>query len=1063
MEDNKIFIDAVEDRGSGNNLDEILSGFNMYFLSYNGSREQTRLQVPMSIRKMGLWITYVLYDKTVITEWYSEEAIDDDSWKNLSNWRVGSNMLVGDISISSDGYWVINGGVTTIKAQGEQGITPMLRVGGNNHLQVSYTNGSSWTDVSTNSIFTQFRVNNNKLEQSLDLGNTWTVVSDSIAAWFRWQANNDNLGRIQISRDNNTWENFSPEFINRMLIKGFVTDLPQSAEYGDIYMVGPYYNLEDSEQVNPYYRMWVMQDTWVDAGYYNKSTYNYSFNYNIKKTYPSVSAMNADKNNPIGTNKLAIQIGDIVTVINSTTPSENGIYSYEGAADGWKFQSSFNFQLEQTRSQNPNTSPSSKLFSDEIVKFQDDLDVVNNSWITGWSNSVIVTDTNSNVFGKLKAVKQIVVATHTNNTMAFNITKNAYTVGDIINVQALIYTPIDFDIIFSIYTNDSGFTYSWVNGQSQKLKVGTNYIHAAIKITSANFDATSNLQFFFKNLGLIGNTLYMNSYWYIGQKKNFLYTTSFDDKYIAKESGKALSSNDYTNEDKSKLSNLSIITLYENQSKGLNYIGVEGGLTKTTNPDGSIKLVKTAGSGSGWKGINLALDTNFAWVKNHIYYIAWRIKVNTNSLSKSKDGNNYFTVTAKANASNLDISSAKGLSSILTGEESISKGQIIAYDLNDYIVTNPTSKWLYYQFGKYEVSDYLDVDVYETYVIDLTSSGLTYEEMDAYVTINGLLDISLMTQNAQHSITSDRATVAESIEQLSVRGDIDVWGDSLVAQGWATNLGLILGRNAYTHGYWGKKSTYIRDQFLLGSTISTRTQIINVGRNNYSSVETIIDDVRAMVSAMGHQNFLICMPPNGNYGTLASSGSATGEMKGGTAYSYFTELSERLKNEWGSNFIDTRKGTINSYKNGGVTLLSTFTQPPINSNVQISVSDSAFLTTYNPADVTKFGPTVMNRIVIGINNIYDIYEVISVDSSTLMTVKLISANRVLPGSPVSNLIDDGGTSSVIYLRVMQNADYECFLNDTTQSTFRSDGVHMSTLGKQCLAEVVARKIVSMKI
>lgn len=150
----KTFIDAVEDRESGNNLTEILSGFNMYFLSYNGSREQTRLQVPMSIRKTGLWITYVLYDKTVVTEWYAGEAIDDNSWKNLSNWRVGPNMLVGDISISSDGYWVVNGVVTTTKAQGEQGITPMLRVGSNNHLQVSYTNGSSWIDISTNPVYT---------------------------------------------------------------------------------------------------------------------------------------------------------------------------------------------------------------------------------------------------------------------------------------------------------------------------------------------------------------------------------------------------------------------------------------------------------------------------------------------------------------------------------------------------------------------------------------------------------------------------------------------------------------------------------------------------------------------------------------------------------------------------------------------------------------------------------------------------------------------------------------------------------------------------------------------
>lgn len=447
----KTFIDAVEDRESGNSLTEILSGFNMYFLSYNGSREYTRLQVPMSIRKTGLWVTYVLYDKTVVTEWYAGEAIDDNSWGDSSNWRVGTNTLVGDISISSDGYWVINGVVTATKAQGEQGITPMLRVGNNNHLQVSYTNGSSWIDVSTNPVYTQFRVlnnklqqstdlgntytyiseelaykfresgnklqmskdlgntwedvstnpvytqfriNNNKLEQSVDLGQTWIVVSDElayqfrnsgnklqvskdlgvtwedtsdyIAAWFRWKTSTDNLGKVQISRDNKIWEDFSPDFINRMLIKGFVSVLPQDAEYGDIYMVGPSYTPGDTEHNNPYYRMWVMQDTWIDAGDYNKNTYNY--NYNIKKTYESVSLMQSDISSPIGTDGTAIQIGDIVTVVNSTTPSENGFYSYEGAENGWKLQSGFNFQVESVRSQNNNTAPSSKLFDDLLYK-----------------------------------------------------------------------------------------------------------------------------------------------------------------------------------------------------------------------------------------------------------------------------------------------------------------------------------------------------------------------------------------------------------------------------------------------------------------------------------------------------------------------------------------------------------------------------------------------------------------------------------------------------------------------------------------------------------------------
>lgn len=256
----KTFIDAVEDRESGNTLTEILSGFNMYFLSYNGSRELTRLQVPLSLRKTGLWITYVLYDKTVVTEWYAGEAIDDDSWKNLSNWRIGTNMLVGDISISSDGYWIINGVVTTTKAQGEQGITPMLRVGSNNHLQVSYTNGSSWVDVSTNPVYTQFRINNNKLEQSVNLDQTWSIISDYIAAWFRWENNT-----IQISRDNKkTWSDLSPEFTTSLVIEKYVkttAELPEDIKVGTIYMVGP---------INDKYRLYVFtHEGWKDNGEFN--------------------------------------------------------------------------------------------------------------------------------------------------------------------------------------------------------------------------------------------------------------------------------------------------------------------------------------------------------------------------------------------------------------------------------------------------------------------------------------------------------------------------------------------------------------------------------------------------------------------------------------------------------------------------------------------------------------------------------------------------------------------------------------------------------------------------
>lgn len=272
----KTFIDAISDKESGETLTDILAMFNMLFLSYNGSRSQTRLQVPSSLRREGLWVTYVLYDKTVVTEWYSAEAIDDTSWEANSNWRDGSNSLVGDISISSDGYWVINGEITNIKAQGEAGITPILRVGSNNHLQVSYTNGSTYVDVSPNPVFTQFRVSNNKLEQSVDLGLTWTVASDYIAAWFKFtgtagNSQADNVGKIQISRDNGvTWSDLSGEFTNSLHIKGYVATvgaLPSTAVQGDIYGVGPTYDPSDTEHTNPIYQLYVKDGTgWVNNG-----------------------------------------------------------------------------------------------------------------------------------------------------------------------------------------------------------------------------------------------------------------------------------------------------------------------------------------------------------------------------------------------------------------------------------------------------------------------------------------------------------------------------------------------------------------------------------------------------------------------------------------------------------------------------------------------------------------------------------------------------------------------------------------------------------------------------
>lgn len=236
----KTFIDAIKDKESGVSLQEILQGFNMYFISYNGSKALTRCKIPTVLRKEGLWITYVLYDHTVVTEWYNSDQIDDNSWGADDNWRIASNNLVGDVSVSADGYWVINGEKTEAKAQGEQGVTPLLRIGANNKLQVSYNAGKGWKDI-----------------------------SDYIVPRFRYTrgTTNNTAGIIQISMDlGKTWTNLSNEITNNLRISRYIginESLPTSGvAEGTVYMKGPYYDEGDTSNANPIYRMWVY--AWKD-------------------------------------------------------------------------------------------------------------------------------------------------------------------------------------------------------------------------------------------------------------------------------------------------------------------------------------------------------------------------------------------------------------------------------------------------------------------------------------------------------------------------------------------------------------------------------------------------------------------------------------------------------------------------------------------------------------------------------------------------------------------------------------------------------------------------------
>lgn len=388
-------IQDLFDDTSGQKLIDILKSFNMMFVPYLGNKSYTRNQISPELRRQGLWLTYVI-DNTVYTEWYDEVAIDDTNWGSDSNWRQGSNALVGDLSISPNGTWVINGEDSGITIKGDKGDSPIIRIQDNkiqvsydkgvtyedlnntpiytkfrfnsqtNTYQVSYdlganwqdisnekvyhkfkynqatntyqestdfgktwsnisaekvytkfrfnrstntyqvstdlgqnwtdissdkvyyqfryneeTNthqvstdfGTTWTNVSEDKVFYQFRTEGNRLQVSTDLGTTWENCSEPIAAWFRWAnvSGTSNIGKVQISRDNQTWSDLSPTITNNLYIKGYVStvgELPtSSAVIGDIYMVGPTYDESDTTHNYPHYRMWVKQSSgWVDNG-----------------------------------------------------------------------------------------------------------------------------------------------------------------------------------------------------------------------------------------------------------------------------------------------------------------------------------------------------------------------------------------------------------------------------------------------------------------------------------------------------------------------------------------------------------------------------------------------------------------------------------------------------------------------------------------------------------------------------------------------------------------------------------------------------------------------------
>ena len=450
--------------------------------------------------------------------------------------------------------------------------------------------------------------------------------------------------------------------------------------------------------------------------------------------------------------------------------------------------------------------------------------------------------------------------------------------------------------------------------------------------------------------------------------------------------------------------------------------------------------------------IFFGLHISESWKKGHDYFVAIDLEVVEDS--RTAGGNFYAELIAKK-AINQTVSTQQLTK---TGVVNGTRGNLLGViHITDDIDTYTGADNFIVQCGKYDNTGSLELNLYNALVFDMGVSGeegyITYEDAEKLFATYGYQNVVKVIENAYHATIAE---MAKGVQNMDVSGDIDLWGDSLVAQGYGSIIGTLLDRTVYSHGFGGKNSGYIRDQFLAYQSKSNAI-IINIGRNDAATnnADKVFQNIAAMVAAIPHQNYLICCPPNGKY---------AGEGYGGIVYqTFFERLEDRLAKAYGANFLNTREGTIYSYDMGNVKLTEGFTKPAVGSSVTVKVSDAAFLTTYNAADVAAFGQAEAEKVAIGHTiDAVDIYSVTSYDNenNTLTLTLLTDGSDVAVGGTFDNVTTGG---AVYYARVMQYLDYLCWKQDRTESTFRADGIHMSDAGKNCLAQVIARKVSAMKI
>lgn len=313
---------------------------------------------------------------------------------------------------------------------------------------------------------------------------------------------------------------------------------------------------------------------------------------------------------------------------------------------------------------------------------------------------------------------------------------------------------------------------------------------------------------------------------------------------------------------------------------------------------------------------------------------------------------------------------------------------------------------------------------------------------------------------------NDEPRIVQKKYNISTSGNtskpiIKIWGDSFVDEvnvagsqvPFAVPMRLLMpDRTILTNGYAGYKSAQIRDKFF--ADMSANPQYLNAtsifwpGRNDLAKTGwpyIVLDIVKSMVNTLGHSRFLVGNPASDASGTNDES-RATISNAEGIRYKDILLYESLCLQTFGSRFVNMRKALVEKYDFGGVSLTNAFTQPASGANVQIAVNSTSMFSSGVRLRIGFFPSDPM------IGGFADVYTIQSIDSATLMTIRLDDEvgipKRITSGNPVDNLVDTAalpdGFSAKTYLKVVTAIDYQDHNRDITPGSGRVDLGHTTT-------------------